>query len=80
MNKFSRLFYIGLLTFIFPLLIIGMVFLGSFIESASPKVEKLTYYDTVKVQIPVHIYDTIKIEKTVTKIKYIENDTTNTSN
>jgi len=80
MNKFSRLFYIGLTIFVFPLVIMGIVFLGSFIESASPKVEKIIHYDTIKVQIPVHVYDTIKIEKIITKTKYIENDTTNTSN
>lgn len=80
MNKFNRLFYTGLLIFIFPLIIIGTMFLIELVKPNSPLIEKLVYYDTIKVQIPVHIYDTIKIEKIITKTKYIENDTTNASN
>jgi hypothetical protein len=79
MNKFNKLFYIGLIIFVFPLIIICLPFIFNLIEPTPPlPVEKSIYYDTVKVKVPVHIYDTIKIEKIF--IKYIENDTTRSSN
>lgn len=81
MNTFSKLFYIGLTIFVFPLMIICLLFIFNLVEPTPPlPVEKSIYYDTVKVKVPVHIYDTIKIEKIVTKTKYIENDTTRSSN
>jgi hypothetical protein len=72
MNKFNNLFYTGFFIILSPIIVILTMFLMSSYANRTPEPEpeQPKFYDTVKVQVKekITVYDTVKVEK----IKYIE--------
>jgi hypothetical protein len=72
MSKYNRLFYTGFFIVVGPIIIFLTIISMSLFANRTQSIESELpkFYDTVKVQVKekVTVYDTVKVEK----VKYIE--------